>query len=84
MFDNIEANAGTDFTVMQQVYSNAFRQFAEQGVFGSSVSAAHIGVGYTQQEILAGLQDVQAPVPTPLEGTYTDAASQKVLVNLRQ
>lgn len=79
VFDNIEANAGTDLSVIRAAYEAASREFIANNNFSRSIKAVHIGVGYTQEELLKDLEDGEA-VPTPLEGTYSDAKAQKVLL----
>ena len=80
VFDNIETNGGTDLGIIRQVYEKASLDLIEQGLFSRRPREVHIGVGYTQQDLLKGLEDAEA-VPTPLN-VYTDAKAQKLLARI--
>ncbi len=77
VLDNIEANAGTDLSVVADVYKNALTKFIEHQQL--DIDAIHIGEGYVKSGILDNLPVAVVNPQTPRAGTYTDARSQRVL-----
>ena len=75
--DNIEANQGTDVSEIASVYKKALVQFIEKQ--GLDIAAIQIGKGYVQDGILSDLAEATIKPKSPKAGTYSDAASQKVL-----
>jgi hypothetical protein len=75
--DNIEANKGTDYSAIAEVYRQALVRITEEQ--GLQLDAIHVGTGSVAPGLMKSLPDASRVYPTPLAGTYSDAASQKVL-----
>jgi hypothetical protein len=75
--DNIETNAGTDLSVIADLYRDALTKFATDQEL--ELDAIHIGVGYTPSEVIRSLPQASVMPGTPKAGVYTDARDQRVL-----
>lgn len=83
VLDNIEANAGRDFSKITSAYQQALRKYIERQRAVNpdfKISKVHVGEGYTEVNI-SHLQNTQS-IPPLNKDVYTDAAKQRLLLDM--
>lgn len=80
VLDNIEANAGRDMERMAEVYRKGLQAYFETHP-ETGIKQVYVGTGYTDIEL--GNAPHVEPVPKLKREIYTDAHTQRLLLDLR-
>lgn len=77
--DNIEANMGSDFKTITEVYQRGIPEFLTKGALTARIRQVHLGEGRTDADF-SNLPVAETIVKSPRRGVYSDADRQRVLL----